>query len=421
MSVVPGRAVGGRWARLRPAIVFSVVMLAAGLLHGPVLRDGVTLGAAPAQLKLPFGYILLAPLCAVWDALSLLTAQQHLWLINSTLLLSALAGAWWPRADTRWTRRLRGGLIGGVVALLTIVVVYAAGALLPRPMAAITLTARDDLAIDFHSHTDASWDGRRWFGLSDRRDWHSEAGFNVAYITEHSTATVTGGSVGNPARAGDSLVLLRGVELACGGPHLIWLGATPEFAASHCSKEGVRAGPSDGGAPVIALATLPADLAQVRATAGLAGVELVDAAPRALDQLARDRGAIVGLAAARHIGVVASSNNHGWGRTSACWSVMTIPGWRDMSPSALDGAIRRALATDPEHAVRVIERRGPSAAISDAELATSAPEFAWNLLTGLSLLERLAWVGWIWALVGLAAMLRRWRSARSTRHLTLAR
>lgn len=411
-----------RWQALRTPWLVSLVILGAGLLHGPVLSDGVTLAPANAQLELSVAYLLLAPFCAVWDALSLLSAQQHLWLIGSALVVATLTGAWSPRAVAwSWRRRVRGGALGLAIALGTILVVYVAGALLPRPMAAIALDAPDDLAIDFHSHTDASWDGRRWFGLSARRDWHAHAGFNVAYVTEHATAGTLPRDSGNPARAGDSLVVLGGVELACGGPHLIWLGASSEYAKAHCGKDVILPG-SDGEAPVITLATLPANLAQVRATRGLNGVELLDAAPRALDQLAHDRGSILRLAATEHIGTVASSNNHGWGRTSACWSVMTIPGWRDMTPSALDAAIRRALAADPEHAVRVIERRRPDPGITQAELAASAPEFAWNLLTGLTMWERVSWLAWLWALAGVAHLIRRPRPDRpNRRRLTLAR
>jgi hypothetical protein len=279
-------------------------------------------------------------------------------------------------------------------------------------MAALALANPDALAIDFHSHTDASWDGRRGFTAERNRAWHRAAGFDVAYVTDHLSAFSVDTQWQNPERAGRGTVLLPGVELACGGPHLVVLGASAGEARTRCAGMATfdlvaRTTVSRPVAPAISIVTLPADLSFTDLSGSLDAVELIDGAPRALDQLERDRRALLSLAEHRRLSLVASSNNHGWGRTSAAWSVMEIPGWQTLAPVALDSAIRVRLVAGSTQGVRLVARRRVPPGNSTAVLAVTAPALAWTLLTTISFPERLAWCLWTWIAWGLMRALAR--------------
>ncbi|MBA3558762.1 MAG: hypothetical protein H0W30_09200 [Gemmatimonadaceae bacterium] len=91
----------------------------------------------------------------------------------------------------------------------------------------------------------------------------------------------------------------------------------------------------------IVIFTLPGNPASLRSLPNLVGAELVDGAPRALDQSMRFVTMLRRSARDMRLALLGNSNNHGWGRTAVAWNVMTVPGWRDMSPDLLDASIQR--------------------------------------------------------------------------------
>ena len=93
--------------------------------------------------------------------------------------------------------------------------------------------------------------------------------------------------------------------------------------------------------------------------------------------------------------MVAGSNNHGWARAVPAWSVMEIAGWRSMTPSELDTAIRQTIFRDGNRSVRVIERRAAGPVASYA-LTWTVPLAAWRMLVTVSWHERISWLVWIW-------------------------
>jgi hypothetical protein len=213
---------------IRWASFVSVLVLGSWPLATSPLRDLDTWGSAGDQMRLvhPLGYLVLAPACAVMDALTLLSVRQTLALLASLALLYAV----W-----RVARRNRSGSLVRCVAreallavgaLGIVVAVYAVAILAPRPMAALALDDPDLVAVDFHSHTSASHDGRAGFTARANRAWHRSAGFDVAYITDHKTYEAAEEAArANPARAGDGVVLLSGVEFVHEHNHLNAIGA----------------------------------------------------------------------------------------------------------------------------------------------------------------------------------------------------
>ncbi|MDB4950751.1 MAG: hypothetical protein JWM27_3400 [Gemmatimonadetes bacterium] len=390
-------------------------MLASAAFPVAPLRDAVTLGDAPgATLRLTVSHVATAPFSDLADAVSLLTVRQHVAFLLTILLAFVAWRVIRKKARASVGRRAGAEALAGGGLLLGVLAFYAAAVLMSRPMAALGLADADELAADFHTHTRYSHDGRA--GLTPRRvrAWHRAAGYDVAYVTDHRTLAGAAEALEtNPARAGEGTSLFSGIELISGKLHLNVLGAapadSPHFRLRVLGPDSVgRFRPADGSDAVILL-TIPGDLHRVRPAMRIGAVEVSDAAPRGLEQTQAEHAEIVRLADTANLALLAASDNHGWGQTAAAWSVLRVPGWRDLPPPALDRAIRRKLATERRAAARAVERRRPDLADSPLGIAGTAPQMLWLMLRTLSWPERASWLAWTWAAWGAAELLRRRR------------
>jgi predicted metal-dependent phosphoesterase TrpH len=341
-------------------------------------------------------FVVLAPLYDIWDAMTLLPLAGHL-----AILGAAVAGyvVWRSRVVSRHARRFDWReLVRASAALAGLLAWYAVGAIAPRPMAALHVDDRDAVVVDFHSHTDASHDGRYGFSAERNREWHRGAGFDVAYITDHGTFAAVGSALTrNPAHAGDGTVLLPGLETRYAGQHLNVIGFAAEstyraLPPSFLASFSRRSRPT-------ALLTIPAlvdDASSRTPTDGpIVAIEIVDGSPRGLAFGIQQRDALEQLSA--HVGaaLVAGSNNHGWGRAAPGWTVLEIPGWRRLTPSALDSAILATLAHPDRGRVVVVERRAPEPA-GKPELVADVARVVRNPFRTLGGAEQLAWIAWMW-------------------------
>jgi len=304
-------------------------------------------------------------------------------------------------------------------AILALMAVYVVGAIVPRPTARLVLRSPDEIAIDFHSHTRYSWDGWSSFSPDASRRWHQASGFNVAYITDHSTfAGAEEAALDNPAHAGNATVMLSGIEVRDRGNHLVVIGTDARDWQSYTAgnlheltfKREVEA---RGSTRPVVLFTLPGNLRSESAMS-VDAIEESDAAPRGLSQSDAQREEITTMGREQNKALLASSNNHGWANASPAWSVMEIPSWRGMTPAELDVAIRRQLLRAGWSAVRVIDRRTPAAA-SVAGLALTVPIAAWRMLITMSWPERISWLIWIWLGFACVLTLRRFPRPRLSR------
>lgn len=285
--------------------------------------------------------------------------------------------------------------------------------LLPRPTARIALADPDLIAVDFHSHTNASWDGRRGFDAEANRRWHEAAGFNVAYISDHrSVAGARAAMRRNPARAGDGVTLLQGLEAGDEDEHVIALNVDTtrlfdrggRWHDPHYDKALAR----ELDAAMLIL-SVPGN---VRTIPGFRSghddpfyaIELSDGSPKGIAQEQRDRAQILRLADVLNLAVLAGSDNHGWGRTAIAWSIFRIPGWRMMTATQLDAAIQHTIRVNRRLAGIVVQRRSPDPGTSWMLLAATPMTVVWTMLRTLEPAERLAWLAWGWALWAVVAL-----------------
>jgi len=290
-----------------------------------------------------------------------------------------------------------------------------------RPMAALNLKDADLVAVDFHSHTSASHDGRAGFDAERNREWHRSAGFDAAYVTDHRTFDgALSAAERNPSVAGDGVTLLPGIELRDADEHPILLGADPaRTRIPSANLEGVRVETDGGPVPPILLFTIPGNVLRLPPSEytrpiRLAAIEVSDGGPRGMAQTARDRKEILALADRLHLAPVAGSDNHGWGRAAPAWSVLRIPGWRSMTPASLDVAIRRTLLSRLPGTVDVIARRTVGPPSGRIEAAVGGVAVGLLMLRTMNLRERLSWILWSWA-IALLSLVRARRTRRALR------
>ena len=409
-------------AALRPwralIIVALLVLVSAPFAIAPV-RDAVTLSPVPeATLRRSLGYVLLAPVSNVLDLLTLLSLRQHVALLLTLLLGYVIWFAWRGRvtpvtvAPGRRAVRIA-ARIG--LALLALLALYSAGVFLPRPMAALD-TAIDVIAVDFHSHTKYSHDGRPDWRPDDVRAWHRDAGFEVAYVTDHRTFEGARDAwANNPAFVGQGTTILPGIEVVWKGEHVLVLdadrkyrGILTETLRDIDEPSLILASSIPGNEPVL-IETFPGDITKMipaagPGTAGVRAIELIDDAPKGIGQTRRERTRIIHYADSLNLALVAGSNHHGWGHTAAGWTLLYVPGWRNATPDQMSDAIVNILRRGGVNSTRVVERYVADTE-SGVKLVLTVPLITWGMLRTLSPDERAAWVAWAVALTLVARLL----------------
>ncbi|MDB5937322.1 MAG: hypothetical protein JWQ01_4666 [Massilia sp.] len=374
-----------------------------------------------ASLETPLLYDIFAPLSNVFDSLTLLTPAQY-WATFALCLVALFAP---PIIRTlRHPREFRPlstivpslRFVGATIAIIGLMIVAR------RPMAALSLNDPDLIAVDFHSHTSASHDGRPGFDAERNREWHRSSGFNAAYITDHKTFDgAISAAEKNPPLAGSGVTLLPGIELRDTGEHPILLGADPLRTRITSADLAGAVVKTDGGAvPPILLLTMPGTLGQIPPSEytgpiRLGAIEVSDGCPRGIAQTGRDKKEILALADKLHLAPVAGSDNHGWGRAAPAWSVLRIPGWRSMTAASLDIAIRQTLLARAPGTIDVIARRTVAPASGTGEAAVGGVAVGLLMVRTMNLRERLSWILWSWA----GALLSLARARRTRRALRL--
>ncbi len=394
---------------LWPAVAIGLLTISALLSRNP-LRDALT-GEPVGSVHLTFspGYLLLAPIGSVLDALSLLTDRQHV-----AVLLGGCAVFFVWRVGRHISgavgrRSVVRELLIATASLACVLAFYAFGVLGVRPMAALSSRNPDLAIVDFHSHTEASHDGRSGLDIGARRGWHQGAGFDLAYVTDHShVETALSAASGNPVRAGEGLSLLPGREVVFRDQHVLVLGTLDPTAVI----------PDDAPWPIL-IQTIPNNLSRVPIAThadrgGVYGIELLDADPRGLRQGVEEKELILAIADSLDLALIAGSNHHGWGRTAAGWTLVRIPGWQALSPEEAGRQVEALIRGERTNATQVVERRRLEGGTQDEHILMAVmtlPRLGWHVLAHLTLWERMGWLGWVAVLY----VFRAWPALRRTR------
>jgi len=368
--------------RLAVPLGLTVLLLCARLFSAPALSDPVA-GAAPPSLKLavPWLYLALAPLFTMWDGVSMLSmARLQGFLIGLVGLYLA-----WRIARLLWPKRapVSGAKPGSailkeirilVVSLLLLTAFLVGGAVWHRPMLALTGADPRDMVVDFHSHTNVSHDVRntlmRGFDTKANLRWHTRAGFDAAFITDHNVVSQESGVGSQESGIGSrdagaeqgSAVACPGIEVSAWRAHIVLLGDTLPVDRTRYNGSLdellTLLATSDSTLGALSVASLPeyrrnhwSQLDRLVA-GGLDGFEVVNASPKANELPRTERDSVIALARAHNRFVVGVSDSHGWGATSMVWNLVHLPAGRRSDPcSAILNTLRTGFPS-----VSIIER-----------------------------------------------------------------
>ena len=407
-------------SRLVSPLVLTGLILAARLVSVPPLSDPVA-GAAPAALylKIPWVYLLFAPVFTLWDGVSMLSMTRLVGFLGGTIAVYLL---WrvsrWLLTGMNSPRALRVRPLHEGKVLLLSATLFAAfvaiGAVWHRPMLSLAGTAPDEIIVDFHSHTNVSHDVRdtwmRGFDTEANRRWHSRAGFDAAFITDHNvshqspdTSRHTSGVSRQTSSAGGETVLCPGIEISAWRAHIVLLGDTgPVDRRRYRGLEGVLTllATSDSAYGALSLASLPEyrrnhwNRLDSLVAAGLDGLELVNASPKANELTRPEVKHVIDVARHHNRFVAGVSDSHGWGATSMVWNLVRTPGESRQDPCP---KVIRQLRTG-FGSVRIIERHRvrpddwwPALATPLGVVWETWRSIGWSLVA--------SWLIWIWVIV----------------------
>jgi len=412
---------GPSWLALA---VIALLALSAAWAIDPI-RDAATAGAVPeATLDRSAGYLLIAPISAILDTITLLSVRQHVALVV-TLVLGWAIWWWWSRREIDLAiapgrRAVR--IVARVgIALVGLIGLYAIAVMVPRPMAALRTDGPAILAIDFHAHTRHSHDGRWNWEAEDVRRWHRKAGFDVAYISDHRTFEgAREGWANNPTQAGTETLLLPAIEAVWQGEHVNILDADRMYRGildaplRDIDTEALRLASLVPGNEPVLIQTIPGDLSKVvsakgHGTAGVRAIELIDGSPRGLAQGRQQRARILDIADSANLALVAGSDHHGWGHAASGWTLMILSNWRAAPPEEVSRAIAATLRAGGRGSTKVVERYVANTD-QPALVPFTVPLVLWGMLRTLSVDERIVWFAWVAALLllwGMRGMRRR--------------
>ena len=176
--------------------------------------------------------------------------------------------------------------------------------------------------------------------------------------------------------------------------------------------------------PPILILSMPGDLDRVPADeyqgeVKLAAIEGADGSPRGISQTTSEGKRLIALANKMGLALVSGSDNHGWAEAAPAWSVLRIPGWRALTPAALDIAIRRTVIAHVPGSTQVISRRMPTPVTGKIANALGGVAVTALMFRTMNPRDRLSWLGWCWGLALFPSIsvrrrrsIRVWRRAR---------
>jgi hypothetical protein len=329
------------------------------IIHGNFV-EGIT-------LKYPTIYIFLAPVFQLADRMTILSAKQM-------LILFIYINAVWVmvRAATLFGRKVTyktalAEIVRFIGMNTFVVLCVSLFILLPRPLPTLTVEDQDVIVLDFHTHTNHSWDGRPSASLSNQIHRRRSGGFDAFFVTDHGNRySALEESAVSARKAGViTPVPFSGEEVSWSLFNLIVLGPeveNPEGNNANLNKAQNLLLKNRDNPETLVIATTDVDwwkhpeVLDSLLLAGLNGFELAKASPRGLNLTVEDRERLVRYARKNNLIITGASDNHGFGYTDYAWNLLRLPGWRSMDPPDLERAVLQEMSQLRPGALTIVTR-----------------------------------------------------------------
>jgi len=394
--------------------VTVLVLIGQVLAYPSAVRNVLTLGFAPGtELHYPLTYSLLSPFFQIADRINILSQKQIF------ILFFYINTAWLVWRVIKYRRRafktsdllqesirFTGLNVLLVLSLLTIVVI-------PRPEASIAMTDPDVLVLDFHTHTNRSWDGQIDATPLRQMQKRAKEGFNAFFITDHNhpLSALEAGELSERRSLHRGAVALGGEEISSRPGNLIVLG--PKGADTGIEGMSTRIGHLKYKALGVVLknredpdtfvyATSAAQWWQKReildtvVKAGLDGIEVAKASPRGLNMTVQDRQKLADFARRHGLVMLGSTDDHGYGSAPYVWNLVRLPGWRELDPRALMRAIVRKMRKEGPGALTVVTRIKAEPSNSMFLMGVDPLRQVWEMVRSLPGTQAVVFIAYSW-------------------------
>ncbi len=222
--------------------------------------------------------------------------------------------------------------------------------LVPRPLLTVEVSDPEVMVLDFHTHTNRSWDVRQTATLSKQIQFRRSGGFDAFFVTNHNSRySALETNAATAAIAGSTIPIpFRGEEISQSSFNLIVLGPdveNPDTDSPELNKARNPLLKNRDNSETLVIATVDVDwwkhpeILDPFVLAGLNGIELAKSSPKGLDLTVEDRERMVRYARKNNLIITGASDNHGFGSTDYVWNLLRLPGWRTMKPAELERAV----------------------------------------------------------------------------------
>jgi hypothetical protein len=369
------------------------------IIHGSFV-EGIT-------LKYPAIYTFFAPVFQLADRITMLSIKQMLILLIyiNALWVVFRAAALFGKAATY--RDIPAEVVRFIGINAFVLLCVSLSIFVPRPLPTLVKKDPDVIVLDFHTHTEHSWDGRPGATLSNQIHRRRSGGFDAFFVTDHRNRyfALEEAAVSATKAGGITPIPLRGEEISWSAFNLMVLGPDmedPKGFNPNLNKAQKLLLKNKGNPETLVFATVDVDwwkhpeALDPLVMAGLNGIELAKGSPRGLELTTEDRERMVLYARKNNLIITGASDNHGFGYTDYVWNLLRLPGWRSMDPAKLEGAVLQKMRRLEPGVLTIVTRIKAETTRNAFLMGIDPVRQVWEMLRSLPGIQAAVFVIYAW-------------------------
>jgi hypothetical protein len=389
------------------AVVLTIFVLAGRLMAYPASVRDIIHGSfvEGITVKYPAIYTFFAPVFQLGDRISILSVKQMfiLFIYINTLWVVFRGAALFGKSATY--RDIPAEIVRFIGINAFVLLCLSLFIFVPRPLPTLVTKDPDIIVLDFHTHTEHSWDGRPSASLSNQIHRRRSGGFDAFFVTDHSNrySDLEEAAVSALKAGGITPIPLRGEEISVKAFNLMVLGPDIEDPKFYNPNKAQNLLLNNKDNPeTLVIATVDVDwwkhpeALDPFVIAGLNGIELAKASPRGLNLTVEDRERMVRYARKNNLIITGASDNHGFGYTDYVWNLLRLPGWRSLEPAQLERAILQEVRQLRPGALTIVTRIKAEPTRNAFLMGIDPLRQVWEMLRSLPGTQAVVFVVYAW-------------------------